>query len=529
MTAAERFRVLGRESLLPGAAAGLIGGVPFGLALIELGALPSIASLVTTDSEIVGVLWQLVVVAVLGAVLGFLLRGHWSAGDTVLWGVAYACFFWFLGPLTLQPLILGEVPAWDIGAAQAGFPSLLGHIVWGATAAVALVVIRSWLASRLESPDGTTRTREPMRRAGWRRGVIIRGLVAGLVGFVAISSIPVGQERMLSPWAEVGQVGPAWLGPLVVALIWGVVFALLHPTSTPTAGASIVRGAGFGFVLWVVIGLTLLPVLRGNGLAWSIPDTRAAFPAFIGSLLFGLALGLVYHWLTRLSPMLLSDEDPDTPPDGGSWGLRAVIRGAAAGLIGGLIFTIVMLQIGFLPIVASLVGSDSEFVGLMVHLLIAVTIGATYGVFFRRQAFDAGAAVGWGVSYGFVWWVLGSLTLAPVILGAVPAWSVEAAASAFPGLIGHLAYGASLGLTFYVLESRYTPWWVSRTEREAALMSGRRAIADSAGPALWASLVLVAILLPTVLAAPLDDAPSGPYSIVAATAESPWTLPLPSR
>lgn len=100
--------------------------------------------------------------------------------------------------------------------------------------------------------------------------------------------------------------------------------------------------------------------------------------------------------------------------------------GAAAGLVGGLLFTLVMLQIGFLPTVARLVGSDSELVGFVVHLVIAEVVGAFYGVLFRRQAFDPSAGIGWGVSYGFVWWILGPLTLAPVILGATPAWSVEA-------------------------------------------------------------------------------------------------------
>lgn len=507
MKATERLRAVGRDRLVPGAFAGLIGGLVFGIALIDVGAMPSFASLVRTDSEIVSAIVHLAIAAILGAGFGILLSGRWGAGDTVLWGVVYGSFFWFLGPLTLQPLILGEVPAWDVGAAQAGFPSLLGHVVWGVVTALALLATRAQMASRAASARATADAlpaslppRSPVR---WRRSVVTRGFIAGLLGFLVVSAIPVGQERMLSPWVEAGPDGSTWLGPLAVALIWGVVFALLHPASSPTAGASIVRGAGFGFILWVVVGLTVLPVVRGDGLAWSVPEVRAAFPAFVGSLLFGLAIGLLHHWLTRLNPILFSDEDPPLAADGGSWGLRVIIRGAVAGFVGGLVFTIVMLEIGFLPIVASLVGSDSELVGLGVHLLIAVIIGASYGLLFRRQAFDAAAAVGWGVSYGFAWWVLGSLTLAPVILGASPAWSVEAAASAFPGLVGHLAYGAAVGLSFYLLESRYTPWWVARTEREANHMAGRRTVADAAGPALWALLVLVAVLLPTVLATPM--------------------------
>lgn len=482
------------EALLRGAAAGIIGGVFFGLAWLELGMLPSIADLVRTDSELVGLLVSLAVAAGAGAVLGLLLRGAWSPGDTVLWGVTYAAFFWFLGPLTLAPLVMGATPAWDISAAQTGFPSLLGHIVWGAMTALALVSIQSW--GRLESAGQTHIDR--LRRSV-RRDLLIRGLIAGLIGFVTVSLIPVGMDSMLMAWGDIGMAESAWLGPLVLALAWGVLFAAFHPTSTPSAGATIVRGAGFGFLLWVVAGLSILPLIAGDGLDWSIADARGQFPAFIGSVLFGAAMALVYHWLVRLTPVFFSDADPDTPPDGGSWGFRAVLRGAAAGLVGGLLFTVVMVQVGYLPAVAALVGSDSALVGLLIHLVIAVLIGATYGLLFRRQAFDAASGVGWGAAYGFLWWLLGTLTLAPVLSGSTPAWTIEAAASAFAGLVGHLTFGAGLGLTFYLLEARYTPWWISRSQRELERMAARRQTATSAGPALWALLVLVAVLLPTLL------------------------------
>ena len=510
MSIADRLRSTVRLDVLPGAAAGLIGGLAFGLAWIELGVLPSVATLVRAESDVVGLFVHLSIAAIVGAGLGLLLRGRRGAGDTVLWGVTYGAFFWFLGPLTLQPIILGDVPAWDVGAAQAGFPSLLGHILFGAVAAVALVVIRGLMAQRDASgPHSEVEDMAAERSVG--RGAVLRGVIAGVVGYLLVSLVPLGQDRMLSTTSQGDLPGSGSLSALLIAVLFGALVAAAQPTSAPTVGASLIRGAGFGFLLWVVGGLTLLPVLRGEGLAWSVPDAQAAFPLLVASILFGVTTCLVFHWLTRLTPILFSDDDPDVPADGGSWGLRAVVRGAAAGLVGAVIFTLVMVQIGFLPVVANLVGSDSEVVGLIVHLLIGVAIGATFGLFFRRQAFDAGAAVGWGTAYGFVWWLLGPLTLAPIIAGAEPAWSVAAAAAAFPGLIGHLAYGAGLGLTFYWLESRYTPWWISRTERELDRMAGRRRAAMSAGPALWALLVLVAVLLPIVLATPMSETPAGPY------------------
>jgi len=477
------------QAVMPGVLAGLVGGVAFGAAMVELGALPTIASLVRTDSPLVGFAVHMTIAAIVGAGLGILLRGRWPAGDVVFWGVAYAAFFWFLGPITLQPLILRAMPTWDVAAAQAAWPSLLGHLTWGATAGIALLAINA----RTAKPDSTAAS-NPEAPIARFRGIVIRGLIAGWLGFALIGLLPTSSERMLSPWGR-GEdaAGPGALG---IALLAAVGYAVLHPRSTSTAGAATVRGAGFGFLVWVIGGLTLLPILRGEGLNWSISDAQSSFPALLSTILFGAAMALIYHWLGRMARLLFSEDMGSQSPDGGAWGLRAVLRGAAAGLVGGLLFTLVMVQIGFLPTVARLVGSDSELVGLVVHLVISEIIGASYGVLFRRQAFDPAAGIGWGVSYGFLWWALGPLTLAPIILGATPAWTVDAAAAAYPSLIGHLAYGAGLGLAYYALEARYSPWWITRTAAEATRIAGRRAEADSAGPALWALLVLVAVALP---------------------------------
>ena len=491
-------RSVARESLLPGAIAGLVGGIAFGAAMVELGVLPTVASLVRTDSALVGFLVHMTIAAIVGAGLGFVVRGRWTAGDLVFWGVAYGTFFWFLGPITLMPLILGRMPTWDVAAAQAAFPSLLGHVTWGATTGLAFVALtgRRRQANEIAPVGGSPPAPNGLRAL---KGPVVRGLIAGVLGFAAVAFLPGGAQRMLSPLGDVQGVGGTAAGGLAVAIAAAIVYALLHPRSVSTAGAALVRGAGFGFVLWVLAGLTVLPVLRGEGLNWSIQDARESFPAFPGTILFGAATALVYHWLGRIARVFFDDRPAAQSPDGGAWGLRALARGGAAGLVGGVLFTLVMLQIGFLPTVARLIGSDSAIVGLVVHLVIAEIVGASYGLLFRRQAFDPASAIGWGVSYGFVWWILGPLTLAPIILGSTPAWSVEAAASAFPSLIGHLAYGAGLGFTFYALESRYSPWWISRTQAEAARMAGRRAEASSAGPALWALLVLVAMALPIIL------------------------------
>lgn len=484
-----------RGVVVPGAIAGLVGGFAFDLVVRQSGTLLTVGPVVRTDPEAAGTLVALATGTIAGIGLAALLRGRRPSGDMVLWAVAYASVVWLLGAVTLQPWLSGQMPMWDVPAAQTAYPSLMGHILWGVVAGLTLVAIRSRFRPGRPGDLGTDDADEVIG-APRRRGVIIRGLLAGSVGYLVIGLLPTGMDRMLSPWGPGGDDGAGAFG---VALVASVVYALLHPVSTPSAGAAIVRGAGFGSLLWVIGGLTVLPLMRGQPLEWSIEDARAVFAILPGLILFGAVVALLYHWSCRIARVFVADADARRPPDGGSWGPRAIVRGAVAGLVGGLVFTLVMLQIGYLPSVARLVGSESAIVGLIVHLLIAEVVGVSYAVLFRRQAFDAASAIGWGVSYGLLWWVLGPLTLAPVILGGSPAWTVEAAAVAFPSLIGHMAYGAALGLSCHILETRYSPWWITRTDAEADRMAQSRREATSAGPALWAILVIMAVLLPIVL------------------------------
>jgi hypothetical protein len=159
-----------------------------------------------------------------------------------------------------------------------------------------------------------------------------------------------------------------------------------------------------------------------------------------------------------------------------------------------------MIQIDWLPRIASFVGSGSTVAAVFLHLGIATLIGASYGVLFRRQSYDFGSATGWGLTYGFCWWVLGALTLFPVFLGAGPKWDAASAANAFPSLVGHLVYGAGLGITFYMLESRSNPWWVTRTQAEAARQARRREQVLTSAPALWALMIFIALAIPLLLA-----------------------------
>lgn len=54
---------------------------------------------------------------------------------------------------------------------------------------------------------------------------------------------------------------------------------------------------------------------------------------------------------------------------------RRVTAGVTGGIAGGMVFGVLMAMMGMLPMIASMVGSDSAVVGFGVHLVISVLIG----------------------------------------------------------------------------------------------------------------------------------------------------------
>ncbi|SMD22815.1 hypothetical protein [Kibdelosporangium aridum] len=436
-----------------GAIAGVAGGLVFGVSMAVYGMLPTVASIVRTDSAVVGFAVHMVFAVIIGAGFGLIVSRQ---RELVLWGLLYGAFWWFLGPLTLLPLFRGEPVSWDLSSARALLPSLIGHLCYGMAVALVYMVLRG------DQPS----TRPPAT-------ALVRG---GLAGVIA---------GMLS------HLGWGWLIGLAAGLLYPYLFRDRENT-----GPALVRGAVYGFLWWVLFGLTAEPLLLNVKLDWARPPVDQ----LPGYLLLGGLTAVLYTWLGSVARGLFVDDVRMFPVESpGARGFRAVGYGAVAGLVGGALFTVVMVVVGVLPLVASMVGSSEPVVGLIVHLVISQIIGASYAVLFRRQSFDAVSGIGWGLCYGFFWWILGNLTLLPVFTGSPVRWDPAALAAGFPSLAGHLAYGAALGAVYYWLESRTNPWWMTRNAAEQARVQGRRQQSLGSAPALWTLTVFIALTVPVLI------------------------------
>ncbi len=471
--------------LLAGALAGQVGGVVYGLVMRHLGVIESIAALVRLPpSAVGGWIVHMIVAGVIGAGFAALIRRQeHSAGDLLFWGLIYGAVWWIIGPLTLAPLLIRrEALAWDLTSAQETFPMLLGHLQYGVTTSLALLL---WRRSSFERPTA---------------GAAVRGVLAGLIG-AALTGKALVDQGLLGQFVGVDNQDPSgalWLGVLLTGAGTGLAFAAVVPTVRDSAGAALVRGFVFGFLAWILVPMTIVGLATRGMLPWGMGFAHDAFPGLLAYLLFGGILGLAYQWLSVGWRVLFAEPTADEDEGYGTEGLRALGRGSAAGIVGGLLYTVMLARLGSFEGIAQLMRADNAAVGVFVHALVSVIWGAVYGLLFRRQTYGTGSAVGWGVAFGFFLWVVGPNTLFAVLTGHTPDWSADSTAPRTASLVGHLVYGAVLGVGFHYLESRHNPWWQPRRARLEARARRRRRQLQTSAPAIWALVMLIALSLPII-------------------------------
>jgi hypothetical protein len=131
-----------------------------------------------------------------------------------------------------------------------------------------------------------------------------------------------------------------------------------------------------------------------------------------------------------------------------------IVHGMYGGLAAGLVFGIMMAMMGMLPMIAQMASSSSPAVGFGIHLIISAIIGAIFALIVGDRLRTFGSLVSAGLVYGLVWWVLGPLTLMPLMMGMGVGvnWTSAAMSAAMPSLVGHLVYGGILGAVYAWLE-----------------------------------------------------------------------------
>jgi hypothetical protein len=113
--------------------------------------LTNVASLDISFTTWHGLFFYLLVATLIGMAFGILFRNESAnLGTGVAWGWLFGLMWWYLGPLTLLPLLLTGVCDWSTDAVSAMLPSLIGHLIFGAVTAFVFLMLegryKRWLS-----------------------------------------------------------------------------------------------------------------------------------------------------------------------------------------------------------------------------------------------------------------------------------------------------------------------------------------------------------------------------------------------
>lgn len=130
---------------------------------------------------------------------------------------------------------------------------------------------------------------------------------------------------------------------------------------------------------------------------------------------------------------------------------KKFISGIIAGIIAGVAFGIVMAIQGLTPLVAKMIGKESISVEWIVNLIYSAFIGILFVWWFGRKINSIVSALGFGLLQGLIWWVLGALTIRPLVFGLPLQYGNAFDYHNMMFLISHVVYGLVLGGAYFMI------------------------------------------------------------------------------
>jgi len=304
------------RAIVGGGFSGLLGGLIFGRWMSAGDFFPLLAGLGVVHSHMTTVVLHFCVAVVIGSLFGLLfqrdIRGY---GSSMGWGLGYAIFWWFLGPLTLLPLIAGEKLDWSADQGSVLFGSLVGHILYGLIVGVTYATIdRIWVRLFIESDPLNREPEGPglrlFRSLEW-------GALAGLVGGLVSSPVMLTTSALPTiAGVDSNLYGLHGLAVhLLVSTLIGMTFGWLFRNEASSLGLGVMWGWLFGLIWWYLGPMTLLPLLLTGECDWSTTAASALLPSLMGHLIFGATTALTflllerrYHRALLLDPRLAARE-----------------------------------------------------------------------------------------------------------------------------------------------------------------------------------------------------------------------------
>jgi hypothetical protein len=288
------------RAIVVGGFSGLLGGMIFGRWMSAGDFFPLLAGLGVIHSHKTTVALHFGIAILIGASFGLLfqrdVRGY---GSSMGWGLGYGIFWWFLGPLTVLPLLTGTGLDWSADQGTTLFGSLVGHILYGMIVGVAYATVdRLWVRLFIQSDPLNREPEGPgLRLFRSLRWGAFAGLIGGLVSSpillaAGVLSAVAGVDTQLS-----GLHG--FLLHILVSAVIGMAYGLLFRNEASSLGLGVMWGWLFGLIWWYIGPLTLLPLLLTGQCDWRASAAAALLPSLTGHLIFGAITALVFLLLER--------------------------------------------------------------------------------------------------------------------------------------------------------------------------------------------------------------------------------------
>ncbi len=297
------------RAIVAGGLAGLLGGLIFDRWMSAGEFFPLLSGLSELPSRTSSLTLQFLIAVLMGVIFGLLFqRDVRSYGSCMGWGVGYATLWWFLGPLTIFPLLSRTPLDWSSESGSAMFGALVGHILYGLILGVSYATLdKIWVRLFIQSDPLNREAHGPglrvLQSLGW-------GAFAGFAGGIVSSPIML-KTGVLTKVAGVDTSFTNWHGlllHLLVSALIGMTFGLLFRNESFNLGAGVAWGWLFGLIWWYLGPMTLLPLMLTGVCDWSTDAASALLPSLIGHLIFGAVTAYVFLLLEhRYTRWLLLD------------------------------------------------------------------------------------------------------------------------------------------------------------------------------------------------------------------------------